>query len=94
MAKNHLRKKAPLKRRMAISRTHTYAPCAQHARGQSQSHLPLQLDPFTTYTNFFTRALYTVYAPFAWGGALGEFDTSVHSSAGPLKSETLDVSAD
>jgi hypothetical protein len=78
-------------------------------RVQSQSHLHLQLDPCTTYTiprfsndipadlnttHFFTRVLYTVYAPFVWGGALGEFDAFVHSSAGPLKSETLDELAD
>jgi hypothetical protein len=37
---------------------------------------------------------YTVYATFAWGGALGEFDAFVHSSAGPLPSETMDELAD
>ena len=45
-------------------------------------------------THTFTRVLYTIYAPFAWGGALGEFDAFVHSSAGPLPSETMDELAD
>lgn len=46
------------------------------------------------YRTHFYSVLYTVHAPFAWGGALGEFDTFVHSSAGPLPLETLDELAD